>query len=59
MQQGEWHRLSAQIPAGSLVLSELLQRRSIVRPLPLRSFKLQRFLVLHRPLMLPVCFNAV
>ena len=59
MQQGEWHRLSPQIPAESPVLSGLLQRRSIVRPLPLRSFKLQRFLMLRRALLLPVCFNAV
>lgn len=59
MQQGEWHRLSAQIPAESPVLSGLLQRRSIVRPLPLRSFKLQRFLMLRRALLLPMRFNAV
>ncbi|CAH0307669.1 hypothetical protein SRABI13_04627 [Erwinia aphidicola] len=59
MQQGEWHRLSAQIPAESPVLSGLSQRRTVIRPLPLRSFKLQRFLMLRRPLLLPARFNAV
>lgn len=40
MQPGEWHRLSAGICAESPVLSGLLQRRIVIRPLALRSFQL-------------------
>jgi hypothetical protein len=59
MQPGEWHQLSAGICAESSVLSGLLQRRTVIRPLSLRSFQLQRFLVLRRPLLLPVRLDAV
>ncbi len=59
MQPGEWHRLSAEICTDPPVLSGLLQRRAVIRALALRSFQLQRFLVLHRPLLLPVSFYRV
>lgn len=59
MPPGEWHRFSAQISAESSVLSGLLQRRSVVRPLSLRSLQLQRFLMLRSPLLLPVRLDAV
>jgi hypothetical protein len=59
MQQGEWLRLSAQLSAESPVLPGLSQRRTVVRPLPLRSLQLQRFLVLRRALLLPVRLNTV
>ncbi|MEB6622816.1 hypothetical protein QU521_24695 (plasmid) [Enterobacter roggenkampii] len=59
MQPGEWYRLSARIPAESTVLSGLLQRRTIIRPLALRPFQLQRFLVLRRALLLQVRLDTV
>jgi hypothetical protein len=59
MQPGEWHRLSAGICAEIPVLSSLLQRRTVIRPLALRSFLLQLFLVLRRPLLLPVRLDSV
>ncbi|MBE4883225.1 hypothetical protein [Enterobacter cloacae complex sp. P39RS] len=59
MQPDELHRLSAVICAEIPVLSGLLQRRSVIRPLALRSFQLQRFLVLRRALLLPVRLDTV
>jgi len=59
MQPGEWLRLSAQFRAEIHVLSGLLQRRTVIRPLTLRSFQLQRFLVLRRPLLLPMRLDTV
>ncbi len=40
-------QLSAKISAESPITSGLLQRRTVIRPLPLRSFQLQRFLMLR------------
>ncbi|MBJ4558975.1 hypothetical protein JGE47_23340, partial [Salmonella enterica subsp. enterica serovar Derby] len=59
MQPGGWHRLSAGICAERPVLSGLLQRRTVVRPLALRSFQLQRFPVLRRPFLLPVRLDTI
>jgi len=59
MQPGEWHRLSAGICGESPVLSGLLQRRTVIRPLALRSFQLQHFLVLRRPFLLPVRLDTI
>ena len=59
MQPDELHRLSAVICAEIPVLSGLFQRRSVIRPLALRSVQLQRFLVLRRALLLPVRLDTV
>lgn len=59
MQPGEWPRLSAGICAESHILSGLLQRRTVIRPLTLRSFQLQHFLVLRRSLLLPVRLDTI
>jgi hypothetical protein len=59
MQLGEWLRLSVQMTAESPVFSGLSQRRTAIRPLLLRSLQLQRFLVLRRALLFPVCLDAI
>ena len=59
MQPGECHQILPGICAEPSVLSGLLKRRAVIRSLALRSFQLQRFLVLRRPLLLPVRLDTV
>lgn len=43
----------------SYYLIQLSHRRAVIRPLPLRPFQLQRFLMLRSAILLPLRLDAV